>query len=83
MDRAIFAHSLAEMRGIFIGIMTNDDFNKLLGIKVEYHDSREDQLRVVESMREAEKMIEAKEREINALQDLKRFYQAMMFPSAK
>ena len=71
------------MRGIFIGIMTNDDFNKLLGIKVEYHDSREDQLRVVESMREAEKMIEAKEREINALQDLKRFYQAMMFPSAK
>lgn len=37
MDRATFAHSLAEMRGIFIGeIMTNDDFNKLLGITESY-----------------------------------------------
>jgi hypothetical protein len=34
--RATFAHSLAEMRGIFIGIMTNDDFNKLLGITESY-----------------------------------------------
>ena len=37
MDRAIFAHSLTEMWGIFIGeIMTNDDFNKLLGITESY-----------------------------------------------
>lgn len=36
MDRANFANSLAEMRGIFIGIMTNDDFNKLLGITESY-----------------------------------------------
>ena len=35
--RATFAHSLAEMRGIFIGeTMTNDDFNKLLGITESY-----------------------------------------------
>ena len=37
MDRAIFAHILTEMWGIFIGeIMTNDDFNKLLGITESY-----------------------------------------------
>ena len=37
MDRATFGHSLAEMRGIFIGeTMTNDDFNKLLGITESY-----------------------------------------------
>lgn len=35
--RATCAHSLAEMRGIFIDeIMTNDDFNKLLGITESY-----------------------------------------------
>lgn len=61
----------------------NLQIDALKFFKVEYHDSREDQLRVVESIREADKMIEAKEREINALQELKRFYQAMMFPSAK
>lgn len=48
--------------------------------KIEYHESREYQLEVVRAMREASKMIEAEEKEIQKLKELKSFYLSMMFP---
>lgn len=58
----------------------NLQFSALDFFKIEYHESREYQLEVVRAMREASKMIEAEEKEIQKLKELKSFYLSMMFP---